>query len=61
MKTKNYYANCYYIKWNNNDLKSVKKAEKQKAIFENKGYILRHQMINHITGDCTFTYHSNKK
>ena len=56
MKTKNYYPKCYYIKWNNNDLKEIKKAEKQKEKFENKGYFLRNTISNPITGECTLTY-----
>lgn len=56
MKSENYFDRYWYIKWNNNDIKSIKKAERQKANFENKGFSLRHQMINSITGECTFTY-----
>jgi hypothetical protein len=45
-----------WVKWNNNDPKSIKQAERKKARLENSGYNLRHQMINSITGECTFTY-----
>lgn len=48
--------NWKYIQWNNNDIKSIKKAERRKALFENKGYISTHSFINNITGDCTLTY-----
>lgn len=50
--------NPKYVKWNNNDLDSIKNAERRKTMFENKGYTLRHQMVNSITGECTFTYES---
>lgn len=55
-ETKNYFGQYWYIKWNNNDLNSLKMAEKKKANFENKGFTLRNEMINSITGECTFTY-----
>ena len=48
-----------YIKFNTNDQKSIKAAEKMKLMFENKGYILAHEFINSITGECTFTYKTN--
>lgn len=44
------------VKWNDNNLTSIKKAERLKAKLENKGYTLAHTMINGLTGDCTLSY-----
>lgn len=45
-----------WIKFNTNDLKSIKDAERRKAKLENEGYSLKHEFVNSITGDCTLTY-----
>lgn len=38
-----------YVTWNRFDLESIKKAEKKKAMAENKGYTLVHQTSNSLT------------
>lgn len=56
MKTGNYYSNLWQIKWNNNDAKEVKKAEKQKSKFEDKGFSFRYTTVNSITAECVSIY-----
>ena len=52
----NYKSNWKFLKWNNNILSSIKKAERLKTLYENKGYTLMHTHINTITGECEFIY-----
>lgn len=55
--------NIAVLQFNWNDIKSIKKAERKKSLFENKGYSLLNQTLNSITGEATFTYkiNSNEK
>lgn len=47
------------VVYNFNDLKSIEKAEKKKLKLENKGYALKHEFVNSITGNCVLTYETN--
>jgi len=48
-----------YIKFNDNDLKSIKRAERMKTMYENKGYTFHGTAINNITGEVTLIYRVN--
>jgi len=48
-----------YIRYNQNDIKAIKWAERQKTKYENKGYTLKGTNLNTITGECTMTYLTN--
>lgn len=44
------------IKWNSNDEKSIRSAEKKKAAFENAGYELIKEYCNSASEDFYLTY-----
>ena len=46
----------HYIYFDLNNLKSIKKAERKKSLYENKGYILLAEFLNSIEGKATLTY-----
>ncbi len=56
----NVKAETVYVKWNENDLVSIKKAERKKKTLENKGYRLEGTMVSTVTGHCCFAYKSKK-
>lgn len=49
-----------YIRFNNENIKEAKQAERKKAMFENKGYTYVKTEVNVITGNCVITYNTNK-
>lgn len=47
------------IKFNINDFKSIKRAERTKAMYENKGYTFIRDIVNSFTGECSLIYQIN--
>jgi len=44
------------IEWNQYNFLSVRKAERTKLTFENRGYELKNTKVNGVTGECCLTY-----